>query len=435
MIKKIDFGKTNFKDLYQVFDFRNHEEFENKKARLFPSGNTDNEVSTISIFLASLSAVKEYREELFTEIGINKIKTRNVILHTYTELSNKKTGERPDGLIVITSGKHNPIIEWACFVEAKVRDQEIEEGQIEKYVNFSRDVGINNIITISNYLVSNPLQSPIRLNKRSFKLFHWSWEYLKVTGSRLIRTDCIEDEDHVYILKELRRYFDTHKNLYNYKNMGKNWKESVNKLRFYEKEQKVDVVLLENIVKSYVQEEKDISLQLTDKSQFHIELVPSNNRIEQIESMLQSKKIITSKFLINKDKKHTFSIDVDFIRQDITCYTDIIINKGKAQAQTTALVKMFEEDSGHTDNILITAFYIRKKTTNNSYPLSKLIEEKSKSNPYSILDKNLGDEVKLFTVKTNDRLGKDFQSVKNFIIKLESIAERFLTQVLMNKRI
>ena len=57
MIKKIDFGKTNFKDLYQVFKFATEEELTNKKARLFPIGNTDNEVSTTSIFLASISAL------------------------------------------------------------------------------------------------------------------------------------------------------------------------------------------------------------------------------------------------------------------------------------------------------------------------------------------------------------------------------------------
>ena len=75
MIKKIDFGKTNLKDLYQVFKFTSEEELNNKKSRLFPNGNTDNEVSTTSIFLASLSAVKEYREELFREIGISDIIT------------------------------------------------------------------------------------------------------------------------------------------------------------------------------------------------------------------------------------------------------------------------------------------------------------------------------------------------------------------------
>ncbi|MDF1878832.1 hypothetical protein JHD46_04165, partial [Sulfurimonas sp. SAG-AH-194-C20] len=300
-------------------------------------------MSTTSIFLASLSAVKEYREELFSEIGITKLKARNAVLHAYTELSNDKTGDRPDGLIVITSGKHNPIIEWAGFIESKVRDNEINETQIEKYVEFAREIGINDIITISNYLVSNPKESPIKLKKRSFNLFHWSWVYLKVTGTRLVRTDSIEDEDHIYILKELRRYFDSHKNLNNFVNMGKTWKEAVIKVHSYTPDQKIDKELLNDIISSYKQEEKDISFQLTDKSNFHVELITKDNREEEIEKMLQTSKTITSQFMIDKDKKNTFFLEVDFIRQKIKCYTTITIDKGKAQAQTSALIKMFED--------------------------------------------------------------------------------------------
>jgi hypothetical protein len=433
MIKKIDFGKTNLKDLYQVFKYTTQEELDNKKARLFPNGNTDNEVSTTSIFLASLSAVKEYREELFSEIGISKLKVRNAVLHAYTELDNSKTGDRPDGLIVITSGKHKPIIEWACFIESKVRDNEINEVQIEKYVEFAREIGINDIITISNYLVSNPKESPIKLKKRSFNLYHWSWVYLKVTGSRLARTDSIEDEDHIYILKELRRYFDSHKNLNNFVNMGKEWKDSVNKLHPYTSDQKIDKDLLGSIINSYKQEEKDISLQLTDKSDFHVEVLAKDNRIEEFENMLQSTKTITSNFMLNKDKKNTFSIEVDFMRQKITCYTNLTIERGKAQAQTSALIKMFE-DIGATGHIIVNAFYNRKKSKHNDVSLSQLIEERTHAEFYSILDKDMGDEVKVFEIKTEDLLGKDFQSVKNFIIKLENTAYRFLTQVMANKK-
>lgn len=302
MIKKIDIGKTYMKDLHQVFKLSSQVELDKRKARLFPSGNTDNETLTTSIFLASLSAVKEYREELFLNIGINKIKTRNVNLHVFTELGDSDNQNIPDGLIVITSGKSDPIIEWAGFVEAKVRDNPIEESQIERYVNFSRDIGINSIITISNQLVTTPMDSPVKTSKRSFELYHWSWTYLKVTASRLIRTDQVADEDHVFILKELRRYFDSHKNLSNYTNMGKEWKDSANKIYPYEKTQKIDQATLNSLVSSFIQEEKDLALQLTDQSQFHIEMMLKGDRQAQVEGMLQSRKVISSEYCINKNR-------------------------------------------------------------------------------------------------------------------------------------
>lgn len=434
MIKKIDCGKTNLSDLYQVFKLKNNACLEAKKARLFPAGNTNNEVETTSIFLASLSAIKEYREELFTRLGIKKLNARNAILHAYTELSDSKTGDRPDGLLVITSGKHNPIIEWAGFIESKVNNQDITSPQIEKYVDFSRSIGINDIITISNHLVTNPTNSPIKLKKRSFKLYHWSWTYLKVTASRLVRTNSVADEDHIYILQELRRYFDAHKNLKNYEHMGANWKNAVMEIHSFSPEQKIPSELLQHIVSSYIQEEKDISLQLTDKSDYHVELIATDNHEDVICDMLQSSKMITSTFMVDRNKKNTFSIEIDFIRQKVTCYTSIVIDKGKAQAQTTALIKMFE-DVAATSHILVHAYYIRKKSNNQNTSLANLIEERSQAETYSVLNKQFGDDIKSFKIKTEDLLRKDFSSVKNFVVKLESTAYRFLTQVMANKKL
>jgi len=431
MIKKIDFGKTKLEDLYQVFKYTCSGELESKRSRLFPNGNTDNEVATTSIFLSALSAVKEYREELLLEIGIKKIKNQNVCLHTFTELENSTKEERPDGLIVVTSGKLNPIIEWACFVEAKVGNNLLDEGQVDRYAAFARDIGINNIITISNELVTNPMQSPIKLKKRSFNLYHWSWTFLKVTALRLIRTNSVTEHDHIFILQELRRYIDGHKKLSNYVNMGKEWKDSVTIIHSHMPQQKIDLTTVANVVDSYVQEEKDVSLQLTDKSDFHIELITKGDRKEVVAKMLQSKKVITSEFMMNKDKNDTFFVEVDFIRQEVRCYTHIVISKGKAQAQTSSLIRLFEEDSGYTDSILINAFYIRNRGLKNDIPLSVLIDEKAQAEHYSVLDKSFGDEVKFFEVKTKDLLGRDFKSTKNFIVKLEGVAYRFLTQVAM----
>tara|TARA_B100000989_G_C19523246_1_gene465377 strand:+ start:649 stop:954 length:306 start_codon:yes stop_codon:yes gene_type:complete len=89
VIKKIDCGKTNLSELHNIFKLSSPIELDKKKARLFPSGNTDLEVATTSIFLASLCAAKEYREDLLLALGVNKIKTRNVNLHAFTELSNE----------------------------------------------------------------------------------------------------------------------------------------------------------------------------------------------------------------------------------------------------------------------------------------------------------------------------------------------------------
>lgn len=433
MAKKINFGKTNLSELNEVFDFDTdaNKSIELKSARLFPNGNVDNETATTSIFLASLCAVKEYREELLSSIGIGKLSSRNATLHAFTEVDSKNSQDRPDGLIVITSGKYTPVIEWACFIESKVRDNQIDQLQIERYSDFAREVGINDIITVSNQLVTTPKDSPVKLKKRSFNLYHWSWTYLKVTATRLIRSNAIADNDHAYILRELRRFFDSHKNLSDYKRMGKGWKEAINEIHHYKEDQKVPANVVDEIIRSYVQEEKDISLQLTDltKHGVTVELCSKSDRADGMRSSLQKSKKITSEFFINNDKKNKFSVEADFIRQKVTCSTTIIIDKGKAQAQTSALIKHLEYSGSNLD-ILVTAYYNRRKTKASDTPLANLISERTKGDTYSVVDKSLGDEIKSFEVKTQTLFNKDFQSPSNFVSRLEDCASHFLTQVM-----
>lgn len=436
MIKSINFGKTPFNELYQVFNLDNMEGLENKRARLFPSGNTDNECATTSIFLSSLSAVKEYREELLKEIGINKITNLNVQLHTFTELKNKETGDRPDGLIVLTTGKKNPVVEWACLVEAKVKKEIVKDEQVEKYSDFARKIGIDTIITISNELVPNPSQSPNKINKKKFNLFHWSWIYLRVVGNVLIKNDRIEDVDHIFILSELQRYFKSHKKLFHYVDMGgKEWNKSVTHLRQYEYQDKKDCGIISFIAKSYAQEEKDISLHLTDSSNLKIELITRDNRIERIEKQLHKNSKIISKYMINKNRKNKFSVEINFPKQEVICSTEVRIENGKAVAKTSSLIKMLEVDSGITDKIRIEAYYPRNKKVDRVISLAQLSNEKSNGMPYSVINKNYGPDIDYFKVKTVDNLGRDFKHPKKFIIALEAATLQFLQQIMENKRV
>ncbi|MCF6340183.1 MAG: hypothetical protein L3J10_05475 [Sulfurimonas sp.] len=433
MAKKIKFGTTKFEELPALLQI-NLDELENKKARLFPKGNSEHETSIVSIFLASLSAVKEYREELFKSVLGSKITTRNAKIHIYVEIQDGNKENRPDGLVIITSGK-NPIIEWAGIIEAKVGNSNLEKEQIDSYADFADELGIKDIITISNQLVTTPRDSPIKLKRTSFKLYHWSWTYLKVIAQRLIKTNSIEDIDHEYILSELRKFFDNNTKLKNFISMGEKWKNNANDLHSHEEKQKIKLDILNNVIISYMQEEKDNSLQLTDKTQHYIELITKTNRTEEITKTLQDKKIICTKYMIDNNKNNTFNVEVDFKGLSIKCSTIVEIKKGKAQAQaqTTLLLKMLENESGYLDGIYINAIYIRNKClSDKGESLSKLLYERNDitNTQYSILDKNLGDTVKYFEIYTKDIIGKRFHGNKTFIDDFENYSERFLNQVM-----
>ena len=435
---QIKAGQTPFRELFEILGFEAEEALEKRRARLFPTGNTELENPTTSIFLASLAAVKEYREELLSEIGFNKIKNKNIQVHVFTEIRRQthQTEERPDGLIVVTSGKNNPLIEWTAFVETKVGNNKLTPEQVDRYIDFGKEVGIDNIITISNYMVTAPENSPFVTRKRNFGLYHWSWTYLKVTAKRLIRANLISDNDHIFILSELRRYFDSHTKLTNFANMGgKDWKEAIQKCRDI-KTGKLPNSCTEILVDAYKQEEKDIALQLTDRNTrgLYIKLNDSKgDRVRELSEDLSRNRKFVSTFIINQNKNWRFSIIVYISHSEIECITQINIDKGKAQAQTSELLNLLQ-NAGYTSDILINPIYPRNKTLEGRVTLQKLIEEKNSKNKstYSTVNKALGDEIKYFEIKTKDFLGAEFFAPIKFVQRIEDIAERFLEQIMVS---
>lgn len=90
-----------------------------EEARLFPVlSTTSKEGRTTSAVLACLGRVDEFSRSLLGSLG-QKVGVRSHIT-TYTEVVFKgekgQAEERPDGLIVVSTGKR----EWRALVEAKV---------------------------------------------------------------------------------------------------------------------------------------------------------------------------------------------------------------------------------------------------------------------------------------------------------------------------
>ena len=424
-IKELSVGSTPFLKLHELFEME-QESFESKRARLFPMGKSTDENQTTSIFLASLSAVKEFREELLTKIGISKIKNRNIQLHVFTEIPNPNGEDRVDGLIVITSGKHNPVIEWASFVESKIGNNDIEEEQIDRYMKYGKSIGINSIITISNQLVTLPIDNPLEIKKRiKFDLFHWSWIYISVTAGRLLKSNCIEDEDHVYMLSELRRYFNSNKNLKSYIGMEQSWAKSTE--LFLDKSSK-DII--EDILHSYQQEEKDMCLKLIDDTGHYVQLKThkSKSRKEVLREMLENDKEIKSEFFID-DPKQTFCLRLNFKTRKIICSTRKIIDTGKAQAQTSKLLNIFEKDTSIEDQIHINAIYPKRVNKQEHVSLSTLLSEKMDRVQYSITNKDFGDTIKEFELIISDDLGKDLHKPQVVVNRLEALTSVFLEKV------
>ena len=432
MAKKIILGKTFFDELHTFFGFDSEEKLDEKKASLFPIGKSTDEIATTSIFLSSLKAVKEYREELISNIGMKKIKNKNIDLHIFTEVSCEDNEDRPDGVIVLTSGKKNPIIEWICLVEAKVGNNKIDDIQIERYIDFAKNIGIDTIITISNQLVSDVTDSIVTTKKANkFKnLFHWSWTYLSVEAKRLLLNNCVDDIDHIFILSELRKYFDKNQNIKNFNTMDGNWKDATKEILEQGYNGKISQDTVNKVIHSYKQEEKDISFQLTDKTGHNVKFKVSKlDRDDELSKMIQEEKKLISTYFIKGYEKQFFTLELDLISRTLKCSTKISFNDGKAQAQTTKLLNTIK-DPAISDDIKIKACYLRKKQTN-YIPLTTLLEEQG-NKTYSTLNKDYGDTIKEFEIVIVDDLGGDMYKNKIIVQKMETLTEVFLTKVFVN---
>ena len=408
-----------------------------KKSRLFPvnaKGDiTSNEVETTSIFLSVLSAVSGYGKELLSNIGVKQINYKNIQLHIFTELTlydDKKEKVRPDGLIVLTDrSDDDPTILWASLIEAKIDKKLIDSEQIRKYIKYGESIGVNNIITISNQLVSRPDSSPTdikfrKTKKKPFGLFHWSWVYLSITAGRLVENKTITDDDRIYILNEFKRYLDKHPKVKRYDDMGykKIWKKATTQLLHNENMDEA----IKNIAKLYKQEERNICLQLTDATNLYIKLEISDTpRLEELEGMLKKNNIINSTFFIDGDKLKTFTLDVNFKTGTVTIRTQHKIEKGLSKAQITALIKKLNDDVTEKNNIFIEAIYRKDKLHKNKRTLANLINE---DGHYSIV-KDIHKPIKRFEITMRDDLGDDLYDETKILNRLENLVKVFFKRV------
>ena len=179
-----------------------------QRARLFPIlSETSKEGRTLSIFLSTLSSVRDFAQNLLGSVGQRVGTTAKI--KTYTEVVFETKGNsnlgRPDGLIVLEVGKR----QWTALVEAKVGKSEISSEQLERYLEIAKAQKIDAVITISNQFSAIPDHHPVKLTTSKFKnieLYHFSWMHIMTIADLLTINKDVDDDDQAHILKEFLRF-------------------------------------------------------------------------------------------------------------------------------------------------------------------------------------------------------------------------------------
>ena len=179
-----------------------------ERARLFPVlADTSKEGRATSIFLACLSNVREFADQLLRSVGRPIGVTSRI--SAFTEVSFKKshsdTGHRPDGLIIVRTGNS----QWTALVEAKIGNAELSDDQIETYLKLARAHGIDAVITLSNQHATSASDHPVKIDKKTIgntTLFHWSWMDILTAADLLLTNNQVEDHEQRILLNEFRRF-------------------------------------------------------------------------------------------------------------------------------------------------------------------------------------------------------------------------------------
>ena len=235
------------------------------RARLFPIlAETSKEGRTLSIFLATLAAVRELRASLLAAIG-QKIGPATKV-RTYTEVEFKcAKGEpdlgRPDGLIVLDTYSRR----WTALVEAKVGKVDISPEQLERYLELAKKNKLNAVITISNQFSVVPQHHPLQINMSRYKgveLFHFSWMHILTETDLLTVNRDVDDDDQAYILSEFLRFISHDSaGVHGFTQMPAAWPEVVAKVQAGGTLQRTADVSA--VVEAWIQESRDLCLILS----------------------------------------------------------------------------------------------------------------------------------------------------------------------------
>lgn len=397
-------------------------------ARLIPTHKTGDEMALTSIFLSTLKLVKEYRASLFKELKLS----RSGRVYYYTEASFPEISKhRIDGLIIIVI---KGVITDAAFFEMKNKANSIDAKQIEQYIDISKKLKVNKLITISNEFVSDPSQSPIKIKTpRNFSLLHFSWTYLMTLGQLLLfkNEDNIEDEDQVEIMAETLHYFENSvSGIKGYTQMKSGWKELSENIRAQKPLKKTDAYIKEAVL-SWYEEEKDLSLLLSRKLGVLVKSAnkTENNLAKDIKRLMDQNYIAGS--LAIDDAVSDIKIKAEFERRIVTTSIKVTppLDKGN-KAKTTWIIKQLEKckkNSGELFKKVEDELWIEAdiKYTKDHIKV-KLLEL---GTLYDSLSEN---DIQSFQIVLIRSFGARFSSAKGFITNLEEMVLEYYETIVQH---
>lgn len=326
-----------------------------RRANLIPVEKKLNEASLASVFLKSLTLIKEFRDLVSKEIGLSRAGT----LYAYTEVSfpcskitdpeNPKKGSlRVDGLLLqVASGT----IRDAAFFEFKMGKAEINSTQINAYMNLAKEQKVTKLVSVSNQFVPSPTDYPIKIAQiKDVNLFHFSWKHIITLGSILLtKNDTnIADPDQHAIMQEVIYFFrHPHAETLTFDSMSDGWGVIVEGLEASKQFKKTDN-FVHDAALDWVQEEQDLAIKIGDELGLMVDTQKKgvkdlSARIEYEKGEIVTKGILESQFRI-KNAISPIAVEANLAARTIRCTVEfkLPIDKKTSAARLNWLYRQLD---------------------------------------------------------------------------------------------
>lgn len=385
--------------------------------RLIPTLKTGDEMALTSIFFAALKHIKEYRDNIFKELKLSRAGR----VYYYTELCIPEIDKsRIDGLIIIVI---KGVIKEAALFEMKNKNNGIDKSQVERYLEFSKKLGIGQLVTVSNEFVADSTKSPIKIRiPKSIRLSHFSWTYLMTIGQLLLfkNDNNIEEASQVEIMKEVLYYFENPiSGVSGYTQMKSGWKDLAENI-WAQKPLKQSDQYIEDAVLSWYEEEKDMALLMSRKLGVLVKSSPKAEGSLKNDIVKIIKKNYITGLLSIKDSVSDIKVVSDFERRTVSMSVKVIppLDKGTKgrinwiSKQLQNCKKKSEVVFNQIDSSIWIEADIKFAKTSLKIKLSELENLAELAN---------GKEVQAFHIVLIESYGANFASSKKFVTLIEKM--------------
>ncbi len=412
--------------IFDSMELASPESGRGERARLFPVlSENSKEGRAASIFLACLSNIPAFANQVLSPLG-RPIGARSKV-QCFAEMAFKGVADRPDGLIVVSSGKSD----WLALVEFKVGGS-LDANQVERYLKIANENPIDALITVSNDIVPHPTHCPVkvdgRLTKRT-KLFHVSWMQVFTYANLLISQNAVDDAEQGMILREFARFLvHPSTGIKGFEKMPSGWPELVSKIRSNRAIRRLDSDVLD-VVTGWMQEEVELAFILSRNTSSECSVrrprpVADDGRaIHELHagSLLSDGRLATSLSVPHTAAPIDVNLNLASRSYDISMSVKAPMDKSRPLTSFNWLLRQLSKTK--SDEYLIFARWAGRS------PNTDAVLKDLRADPEIALSKTAKGVPVGFTVCINRALQSRFESRKAIIDALESDIALFYTDV------